>query len=436
MIEANNGKVKSVDHALEIVNVVDSFATTAEAAAKLDWFSRITAHLPETERSLGADWFVEALRDLGHPNPRQTVNRAMSRGGTTDTQVDAAPLIVCADQVKPRRVEWLWHHRVPLGKITLISGDPNVGKSTLFVDLHARVSTGRAFPDGAPAPCGPTLILTAEDAPDDTLVPRLMAAEADLSKVHILGGGERRIVLPDDMRMLAEAVERIRPTLVTIDPITEFLSGDTNTWKDDSVRAALNPPAGLAREFNFALIASRHLNKSSNGRALYRGGGSIAFTALARTEYLAARDPENPTRVILAEVKNNLAPSQPSLSYTLEGAGEFDAVRVCWAGTSALTADQLCVMDDPETKTQIDEAKDFLSKVLEDGPVSVPKAKAEASAAGLSWRTVQRAQSALRLKTEKVGFGGEGPWYWSLPVQPSDAAQERQAIENEAATPF
>jgi len=242
------------------------------------------------------------------------------------------PVGTLVEDVAPERVSWLWRGRIPLGKITLIDGDPGTGKSALATDLAARVSVGRKFPDGTPCRAGGVVIASAEDGLADTIRPRLDAAGADLSRVLALatvpdGDTERLISVPEDIGVIRRGIEQVQARLVVIDPLMAFLSGDVNSHRDQDVRRALAPLAKLAEETGAALVVVRHLNKSSDGNALYRGGGSIGIVGQARSALLVARHPEDDRRRVLASLKSNLAEPAPSLAFTFTEAAN-GAVRV------------------------------------------------------------------------------------------------------------
>ena len=136
--------------------------------------------------------------------------------------------------VEPRPVSWLWPGRIPLGKLTVLDGDPGLGKSTLALDLAARVSRHLEMPDGSPGVAGGVVILSAEDAADDTIVPRLQAAEADLRYIvqvlalRLHDGYERPPVIPADLAAIAQAIGEsdweVAARLIIIDPFVAFLS--------------------------------------------------------------------------------------------------------------------------------------------------------------------------------------------------------------------
>ena len=327
--------------------------------------------------------------------------------------------------VKPERVSWLWPGRIPLGKLTILDGDPGLGKSVLTIDLAARATRGMSMPfeEREPGedqePIG-VVLLSAEDGLEDTIRPRLDAAGADVERVLSLdkvpdGDNDRLPVLPNDAPYIRIACRRMSARLVIIDPLTAFLGSETNTHKDQDVRRALHPLAKMAEETGAAVLVVRHLNKATGGNPLYRGGGSIGIIGAARSGLLVARDPDNPDRRILAATKCNLAKLSPSLAFDL-GAAETGALRVGWIGESAHTAESLlAVPRDDEERGTLQDAIEVLRSILAGGSVSVKDIRRDARKAGVADRTLDRAKAALGVTSHRLGFGPDAEWRWSLP---------------------
>jgi putative DNA primase/helicase len=318
--------------------------------------------------------------------------------------------------VKPERVRWLWERRIPLGKLTVLDGDPGQGKSSILLDLAARVSTGREMPDGSPGPSGGAVVLTAEDGLGDTVRPRLEAAGADLSRIVALvnvpsSDGPRPVTLPDDLEYVKAEIARVGAVLVVVDPMMAFLTGKADAHRDQDVRRALVPLAVLAEETGAAVVLIRHLVKSGGVNPLYRGGGSIGIVGACRSGLLVMQDPEIEGARILTSTKSNLSAPPVSLAYRLEAVG--DVLRVRWLGSSEHTATSLLAAGaDQEERGATAEAKAFLQDLLRDGPRLARDVKREAEAAGLSWRTVERAKGPLGIIPRKAG--NAGGWSWEL----------------------
>src|SRR5215213_6143519 len=178
---------------------------------------------------------------------------------------DGIPVGIMLSEVQAETVEWLWERRIPLGKITVLDGDPGIGKSVLTTDLAARLTVGRTFPEGQECEAAGVVIMNAEDGLADTIRPRVDAAGGDPSRIVSLAtvedGDERHLSIPEDIPIIELAIERVGAKLVNIDPLMSFLSGESNAHKDQDVRRALAPLARLAERTGAAIVLVRHLNK-------------------------------------------------------------------------------------------------------------------------------------------------------------------------------
>jgi hypothetical protein len=328
------------------------------------------------------------------------------------------------DSVTPSPVTWLWPGRLARGKVTMLCGDPGLGKSFLTLDIAARVTTGAAWPD-APSTLkqpGSVLVLSAEDDPADTIRPRVEAAGGDVSRITIADG----LVRQDDGRMTGlslgldrGAIERTlsameRPRLIVIDPISAYL-GDTDSNNNAEVRAVLAELSRLAARLGPAVLCVSHLNKSPGGKAVYRQMGSLAFTAAARAVWQVAKMPGDEQVRVMTLVKSNIACTQHGLSFRVD-AGP-DGPRVNYLDCRlAMSADM--VEESPEEAGELPDAVEFLRSGLESGARPAMEVMAAAAQAGLSERTLRRAKRVLGVVSRRASGGGlDRPWLWSLDGQ-------------------
>jgi len=344
----------------------------------------------------------------------------------------ASAVTVCLADVEPEPVRWLWPQRVALGKLTVLVGDPGLGKSFITLDLAARVSRGMAWPDGAPGiEPGGVIILTAEDGLGDTVRPRLDAAGADVQRIVALqavqvpgenGGGSRQewVNLRADLDALAEAIQGVKDCrLVIIDPITAYL-GHADSYKNAEIRAILAPLARLAADHGVTIMAVSHLRKSG-GRAIYRTMGSLAFNAAARAVWGVAKAKDDPSgrRRLLLPIKNNLAADLKGMGYEL-GPGPDGGIVVRWE-PDPVQEDVDVVFNDfadgrpgPAPESQR-EAEEFLLAELADGPRPANDLLVEAKEAGIAKRTLMRAKASLGVEAVKEGFGKGWLWRRRMP---------------------
>ncbi len=361
------------------------------------------AYLPDAPGSgkQGVDDFLASGRELRDLKP-------FIHEGLREDLLPAGRLL---SEVEPEWVEWLWPRRIPRGKITVLDGDPDNGKSVLTTDLAARVTAGLALPDGTPTEAAGAVIVSAEDGASDTIRPRFDAAGGDPTRALLLGNDEP-FAIPGDIPRLERAVKQVGAALVVIDPIMAFLSGDVNSNRDQDVRRALTPLKRMAERTGAAVILVRHLNKTQGGNPLYRGGGSIGIIGAARSGMVVGRHPDDEEIRVLAGQKNNLSLPPDSLAYRIETA-ENGAARIVYKGVSEATARQLlAVPADEEEKSALTEAKEFLLSELKGHPMSMKTVERNAREAGISPRTLKRAKQALAVKSEKES---DGSWTWILP---------------------
>lgn len=353
---------------------------------------------------------------------------AVPSNGVTDRSALEGLGVVCMADVEPESIEWLWEGRIPRGKLTLLEGDPKTGKSTLTLDLVARVTTGSPMPDGQrlDAP-GDVILLSAEDGKSDTIRPRLDAAGADVSRVHAwetvpmlkdgVHHGDRPPSLPTDLDRL-EALIRVKgAVLVVIDVLNAYMGAGIDGHKDQDVRRALMPLAKMAERTGVAVVVLRHLNKSGGTNAMYRGGGSIGIGAAARSILLAMGDPEDDTksRRVLAVTACNVSAPVSSLAYELVSAEDYDCARVEWLGATAHTSEGLLAAPASEDeRSEEKEIADLLAELTKDGPIAVEDARQELKSAGFfpSTSTLSRAKRRAGLTAGKPeGFGGRRSYY-------------------------
>lgn len=341
-------------------------------------------------------------------------------------KIDAARAVRPADgvviangaEMKMQPIRWLWPGWLALGKLHILAGAPGVGKTTLALALAATVTIGGRFPDGTRCEPGNVLIWSGEDDPEDTLLPRLLAAGADPSRVHFVRGTRIAGTIEPfdparDLVQIAQAAQRIGGVrLVLLDPVVSAVTGDSH--KNTEVRRGLQPVVDLAAALNAAAVGITHFSKGTGGRdPTERVVGSVAFGAVARVVLVAAKvkDDDGERRVI-ARSKSNIAPDDGAFAYSLEQVAVADGItasRVMWGEAVAGTARELLAEQEPE-----DERKDaaaFLRELLAQGPMDARTVRRHADEAGHAWRTVQRARKAAGAEAHRVGFGKGAEWF-------------------------
>ncbi|MBL8989423.1 MAG: AAA family ATPase [Gemmatimonadetes bacterium] len=329
--------------------------------------------------------------------------------------------------VKPRDVEWLVPGWIPRGKLTVVEGQPGLGKSTLLIDLVARLTRGESWP-GCPS-IGPrhALYLSAEDDAADTIRPRLDAAGGNAALVGMLVGGvltdgDRRMDFDidlahlDGLAALEDAIEQEQAGLVVVDVFVAFLGGGVDSYRDQDIRRVMRPLSEVAQRTGAAIVLVRHLRKATGGGAIAAGGGSIGIAGAARSVILVEKDPEDESRRVVASVKMNVAPAPESLSFRVVEAGSVG--RVEWLGVSAHTAASLTAARDggEEVGGTRTEAAILLRSWLAEGPMDRQAVMKLAAESRISQATVDRAARDIRVRKAQTGYGAKNRSMWSLPL--------------------
>ncbi len=328
-----------------------------------------------------------------------------------------------ASEIEAEPIQWLWPGRIAARKLTIIDGDPGTGKSTLTIDLAARVSTGNGFPDGESCDLGKAILVTAEDGPADTIKPRLEAAGADLKRVVILSpalaASGAVLELPKDLVSLEENVSRVRATLVVLDPFSAFLSGDVDSYKDQEIRKIMTMLGAMAERSNCAVVLVRHLGKGDKASALYRGLGSIGAIAAARSAFVVALDPTDATdsgRRVFCASKCNLSRLPPALAFNLTVDAQRPVARIDWCGEPVdISADELLAANDKRQERGTTQVVAWLTDQLKDGPKPSVEIERAAESNRIAKRTLERARFFMRIRPKKQPGAFNNGWIMALP---------------------
>lgn len=308
--------------------------------------------------------------------------------------------------VKMGKIEWLWEPYIPLGRITILEGDPGQGKSYISQAIAATLSRGDPLP-GEFARRDPmvTLLLSAEDDPSDTIKPRLTLLGADQTKIAVYDG---MITLDaNGLGQIRDFMSETKAGLFVIDPIVAYLGRDLDMNRANEVRPVMRGLADIAKEFSAAGLVVRHLRKGGTSgfksKALYSGMGSIDFTAAVRSELQVSEDRSG--NLYLNHVKANAGPRGRSIKYEIRDDkfewGEF--VDAMPDGKREKTISRKIQGED--------QAKAFLFDLLRDKPDGMLSADVfyAAKAASISDTKLNHVKKGL-VKSERQGTG----WIWKL----------------------
>ncbi len=369
------------------------------------------------------------------------------------THQQCEPVFRRMDEIEIEDIDWLWRGFLAGGKLAMISGNPGTGKSTISTDIAARLTAGATWPNGDKGyQAGSVILLSKEDAPEDTIKPRLKLAGADMSKVYILEGVkkpdftggktvEAEFNLDEDLPALENMLNQVRDCrMVVVDPIGNYM-GEAKGNDDVSIRKVLAPLAKLAMKYDVAILVIAHLNKNSEKAAIHRTLGSIGFVGICRMVFGAVIDPEDSTkqRRYLLPIKSNIGNDQLGLAYTTETelVGKTEHVKIVWEPEPVTVniddlgrkknipdndVDISAIAGDLPISEKLTEAVHWLVWRLAGGEMSQKELVKLSHTDGVTKATLDRAKMTLGIQPRRQGFGKKGGWYWSLPenVNPAD----------------
>jgi hypothetical protein len=378
-----------------------------------DW-KQLPPYQPPPQPRTAASWVDQAL-ELD----------ATSNGDGRHVQLTGA------DTITPKRVRWLWHERIAVGTIALLAGREGLGKSTIGYWMAARITRGDLPGEHFGTPRA-VLVCATEDSWAHTIVPRLMAHGADLTRVFRIEVRydddtiDLGLSLPKDLIGLEDAAQLVDAALLILDPLMSRLSSELDAHRDGEVRQALEPLVSLAEQTGLAILGLIHHNKSGSADPLQLVMASKAFTAVARSVHTVVPDPDDETqgRNFFGTSKNNLGRlGLPTLSYTMRpytyptDDGDGVTGQIEWGEEiQESIADALArATQGPEERSALDEACEWLSDYLEehDGRALAGQLQAAGRASGHNERTIRRARTKLGVEKSKCGY--QGAWEWYLP---------------------
>ena len=331
-------------------------------------------------------------------------NKRTETNKTVQKRLEPELKLINMDTVEVEQIEWLLYPFIPYGKVTIIQGDPGEGKTTMVLQIIAKLTRGEtilpadstkdkrididsesdmvdaeniennASTQHLEAPVN-VIYQTAEDGLGDTIKPRLLAAGADCTKAR----------------------------MVVLDPIQGFLGSEVDMHRANEIRPLMKRIAVLAEKYHCAIILIGHMNKNSNGKSSYRGLGSIDFQAAARSVLIVGRIKDEPEVRVVCHTKSSLAPEGKAIAFRLDKNNGFE-----WIGEYDISADELLNGEGKGQKTR--KAKEFLLEILADGGMAQKKIEEEVEKLGIKKKTLRNAKMELGIDSVKRG----NQWYWML----------------------
>ena len=376
--------------------------------------------------SVPASTIVEGIKSVPEVSVPNGKSEANLRKKENTRKRGRYPMYRKMSDIKPQPINWLWKDYIAKGTFTLITGEPDLGKSQMTLSMTAIVTTGGNWPvSGEKCEEGNVIILSDEDNLEKTIRPRLEANGANLEKIHYLDGigkGDSNsdcelFNLKSNLTQLETMINEIKGiSMIVIDPLSAYLAG-VDTYNNKDVRSMLAPLSKLAGRYDIAIVCVEHPPKSSNGRAMNQVGGSIAFVAASRSAYLVSKDPEDEERRLFLKIKNNLSNYSGGISFTVESHKLPNGIgisKVLWGDEPVkITADKvLAYYNQTEFQHKKESRKKWLQEELADGPKNAAEVEKKALTQGMTQKQLRTAKEYAGVSSDKTDF--DGGWDLSL----------------------
>ena len=311
--------------------------------------------------------------------------------------------LIKMSEVQSQEIEWLWYPFIPYGKLTIIQGDPGDGKTTLVLNIAAKLSKGEGLEENM-AVTEPINIIyqTAEDGLADTVKPRLEIAGAECERIMVIDESDKSLSMIDER--IEEALKATGAKMLILDPIQAYLGGGMDMNRANEAREMTKRLGQLADKYECAIILIGHMNKAAGNKAAYRGMGSIDFFAVARSVLLVGRVEGEPNLRAVVQIKNNLAEFGHPKAFRLSDEG-FE-----WMGDYDITVDEVLGGIAPKAN-KLEQAKRLMMELAETNNMMLSAEILDlASEEDISKRTMETAKKELGIKAKKIN----NAWYWVL----------------------
>lgn len=305
--------------------------------------------------------------------------------------------------IQSQKVDWLWYPFIPYGKVTIIQGDPGEGKTTLVLNIAARLSKAEGLDDEMRVQAPFNIIYqTAEDGLADTVKPRLELAGADCEKIMVIDESKKSLSMIDER--LEQALKETHAKVLILDPIQAYLGSGVDMNRANEARDMTKRLGLLAEKYKCAVILIGHMNKAGGNKAAYRGIGSIDFFAAARSVILVGRIEGEPELRAVVQIKNNLAAFGHAKAFQLSEKG------FSWIGDYDITADEVLGGIAPKAN-KLEQAKQMLRELAENSDTVLSNEIFDlANEYKISKRTLENAKKQLGIRAKRIN----NSWYWEL----------------------
>ena len=316
------------------------------------------------------------------------------------------------DTLKPKPISWLHEPYLPLGKISILVGDSGLGKTTLAIDIAARLTTGRPMPlteqneaSGGQPLKSAVIFQSNEDDLEDTLLPRCIAAGADLTKFITIEASNLNI--DEDCHIFEQHIQETGTLLCILDPVQSFFGRNADMCRITDVRRLLTNLGTMAARNNCAVILIAHNNKSTGGKDLHRVFGSVDLTATARSVLRVSASEDDPDVRIVSHIKSSVAKPGAPIAFRIGSSGAIEYLDyhdICFGDSLANGEDfDDSAYEAPDETTKIDKAIQIIYAMLSEGPQEGKLVFRACGEAGTGIRTVEKAKKVLNVQSVREG---------------------------------
>ena len=296
--------------------------------------------------------------------------------------------------VQPKPISYLWQSWLPFGKISLLVGDSGLGKTTVAIDIAARLTSGRPMPMSEDEPItGNVLFQSMEDDLSDTLLPRCIRAGADLHRIESIDAEDLNI--DEDYEIIEHHIQETKTRLLILDPLQQYMGKSADMSRITDIRRLLSNLGGIAARNNCVCLVIAHQNKNQGANELHRVFGSVDITATARSVIRITKSESDPETRIISHIKSSVSRPAAPIAFRIEGDSQ-----VAYLGEYEVEGDFDEIPDDTSKRAK---AVEIIYSMLQGGPQEGTAIFKACNEAGVSTRTVERVKKELNVRSGRDG---------------------------------
>lgn len=323
------------------------------------------------------------------------------------------------DSFEEQEATWLVPGWIPEGQITLMAADGGIGKTTLWCNLIAALSSGGVClldPPGYQRAAQTVAFMTTEDSVRKKLHKKLRLAGADMKRIISPDFAADREGVLRDLKFgtigIEHFVRHFRPALCVFDPVQGFVPPEINMGSRNAMRDCMAPLISLGEETGTTFLVVCHTNKRKGASGRDRIADSADLWDISRSVLMAGYTDEQGIRYLSNE-KNNYCQLQESVLFSIDGDGLIHREGTTWKRDREYMADAAAAVSVPKRE----DCKQFILEELDraGGRAPVKAIEQAAARAGFKDKTVRDAKDALKNEKRicyKQSFeSGSKAWY-------------------------